>query len=142
MSTNNAAEMLPSAIPDCANRRLLLFALRRIAAGGLHDAHAALLMVDFFGQSFRRPLLLLRAFMAESSRVASRRLLVAPCCCGRATEHEQVLLDVVTSAPENPQGAHEALRELLGVRHCLGALSSAQALGQAFADYGRALSWE
>ena len=113
--------------------------MRRMAAGGLHDAHAASAFLCGFGGRFRRPLLLLRALMAEMSRVASRKLLVAPCCCPRMTEAEGVLLSVVVGAGNDPRGAHDRLAALLGVHNCLGALSSAQALSQAFADLGRPL---
>jgi hypothetical protein len=132
-------QILPSEGPTESSQRLLLFALRRIAAGGLNDAHAANAMLGMFGLSFRRPLVLLRALMAEMSRVSNRKVLVAPCCCPRMTGAEGVLLAAVMSARSDPHGAHEALGQLLGVENCLGALSSAQALGQAFEDLGRPL---
>jgi hypothetical protein len=132
-------QILPSRGPTEPSQRLLLFALRRIAAGGLNDAHAANAMLGMFGLSFRRPLVLLRALMAEMSRVSNRKVLVAPCCCPRMTGAEGVLLAAVMSAVSDPHGAHEALGQLLGVENCLGALSSAQALGQAFEDLGRPL---
>jgi hypothetical protein len=133
------AQILPRRGPTEPSQRLLLFALRRIAAGGLNDAHAANAMLGMFGLSFRRPLVLLRALMAEMSRVSNRKVLVAPCCCPRMTGAEGVLLAAVMSAVSDPHGAHEALGQLLGVENCLGALSSAQALGQAFEDLGRPL---
>lgn len=134
--------LLPETAPRCVNSRLLLHALRRMAAGGLHDAHAAQAFIGAFGTGFRRPLLLIRALMAEMARISQRKFLVAPCCCGRMTRAEGVLLALVAQGERNPHEAHERLAALLGVRQCLGALSSAQALGQAFADLGRPLSLE
>ena len=135
-------ELLPETAPRCANSRLLLYTLRRIAAGGLHDAHAAQAFIGGFGPGFRRPLLLIRALIAEMARISQRKFLVAPCCCGRMTEAEGILLALVAQGEQDPRGAHEQLAGLLGVRQCLGALSSAQALGQAFMDLGRPLRLE
>ena len=128
--------LLPIAAPTCHNRRILLFALRRIAAHGLDDAHAAHAMIGWFGLGFRRPLILLRALMSEMSRVSARKIVVAPCCCNRMTATEAGILSAVDSAIRDPQGAHDMLSDLLGVKHCLGALGSAQALSQAFEDLG------
>lgn len=128
--------MLPHLVPGSADQRLMLFAIRRIAVGGLDDAHAAHAYITAFGRSFRRPLLLTRALMAEVSRVSGIRILVAPCCCPRATGHESLLIDVVSTATRDPRGAHDRLAAMLGVRHCLGAITSAQAVAQAFADLG------
>jgi hypothetical protein len=121
------------------NSRLLLFAIRRVASGGLNDAHAANALLSAFGLAYRRPLVLLRAMMAELSRVSARKILVAPCCCPRMTAAESSLLEAVSSAVDDAFGAHRLLCAMLGKDNCLGALSSAQALGQAFADLGRPL---
>lgn len=134
------ANLLRQAAPDCRNRRLLLFAIRRIASSGLHDAHATHALFIAFGRSFRRPLVLLRALMAELSRVSTARILVAPCCCLRLTEAEAVLLATVAEANSHPVAAHDRLCAMLGVRDCLGALSSAQAVASAFADCGKPLA--
>lgn len=131
--------LLPHPGPDQQSRRLLLFAIRRLAAAGLNDAHAANAIVGGFGLSFRRPLVLLRALMAEISRASSQRLLVAPCCCPRMTDAEASLLAAVCGSRNDPRGAHALLSATLGVENCLGALSSAQALDQAFSDLGRPL---
>ena len=135
------AEILPVAAPACANRRLLLYALRRVAAAGLSDAHATHAFFTAFGRRFRRPLVLLRALMAEVSRVSNISLPIAPCCCPRLTEAESVLLNAVADADGNhrPRETHRALCAILDVDDCLGALSSAQALAQAFEDCGRPL---
>lgn len=136
---NQTLNLLPTAVPDAPNRRILLFAVRRIAAYGLNDAHVANAFLGAFGLGYRRPLVLLRALMAELSRVSSRRIMVAPCCCARMTAAETVVIEAVASALDDPHGMHDALCRTLGVRNCLGALGSAQALGQAFADLGRPL---
>src|SRR6478736_3110082 len=67
-----AAAMLPYAVPDCPYSRLLLFGVRRMAAAGLNDAHATHAFLTGFGLFYRRPVILLRAFMAESSRCKAR----------------------------------------------------------------------
>ncbi|WP_380876908.1 DUF6628 family protein [Sphingomonas sp. DBB INV C78] len=133
-------ELLPHAAPATESARLLLFTMRRVAAHGLDDAHAAHAMLCAFGMSFRRPLVLLRALMAEASRVSSRRILVAPCCCPRMTDAEANLIGAVAIARRDAHGAHAMLNGILGVNDCLGALSSAQALGQAFEDLGKPLA--
>lgn len=131
--------LLPEPLPTCANRRVLLYVFRRIAAHGLNDAQAAHAMLTVFGRSYRRPLILLRAFAAELSRVSSRRLMIAPCCCPRLTRAESALIDLVAAANLDPRGTHDAMAGMLGVRECVGALGSAQAVQQAFADLGRPL---
>jgi hypothetical protein len=126
--------------PQQDNGRLLLFAVRRIAAAGLNDAHVANAFLSAFGLAYRRPLILARALMAELSRVSERKILVAPCCCPRMTAAEATVVAAASIAIDDPHGAHQMLCEMLGVENCLGALSSAQALGQAFADLGRPLT--
>ncbi len=125
--------------PDCPYAQLLLFAMRRMAAGGLHDAFAAHAMLAGFGLRFRRPLLLLRAFMAEAARVSAVTIPVAPCCCRRMTPAEATMVEAIVASVEAPLSAHEALRRLLGVRDCLGLVTSAQAVASAFADAGMPL---
>jgi len=127
-------------VPTCSNMRLLLFSIRRMAAGGLTDAFAVNALMADFGMSFRRPLLLLRALMAEMARASQNQIAVAPCCCGRATPAEAEILLVIATANDRPRFAHARLCQLLGIEHGLGALSSAQAVAQAFADLGRPLS--
>lgn len=131
--------MLPHAIPACPNQRLLLFVMRRMASAGIDDAHATHALFIAFRQSFRRPLVLLRALMAEISRASRRSLLIAPCCAPRLTAAEQVLVRTVVEANTDPHRAHFRLTGLLGSDHCLGVLSSAKAVSQAFADLGKPL---
>lgn len=120
-------------------QRLLLFAIRRMALDGLHDAHAANALLGTFGGRYRRPLVLLRALMAEIARVAQKPITVAPCCCLRTTSAETALLKAIEIAPDTPDGAAKLLQPVLGVRHCLGVVTTASALAEAFADLGRPL---
>jgi hypothetical protein len=120
--------------------RTLLFAVRRIAMEGLNDALAANTFLGLFGLAYRRPLVLLRALMAELARSSQRSILVAPCCCLGLTDCEALLLDAIAVAPGDQHGAAERLIELTATGDCLGALTTAHALGQAFEDLGRPLS--
>ncbi len=134
---HNATLEDPRAItPD---NRLLLFAMRRMAFDGLQDAYAVTAMLNAFGMRYRRPLVLLRALMAELARVAQRPITVAPCCCIRTTPAESALLNAIAYAPHDPAEAAELLAPVLGVKHCLGAVTTAAALGQAFEDLGHPL---
>lgn len=78
-STDSSPVLLPHAAPASPYRRLLLFTIRRMAAGGIADAHAAHAIFTGFDLSYRRPLILLRALSAELSRVSALQLKVAPC---------------------------------------------------------------
>lgn len=131
--------MLPHPIPTDDRARLLLFAIRRMAAGGLADAHAAAAFLGAFGKSYRRPLVLLRALMAEMARAAANPIIVAPCCCPRMTDGESTLLTAIATSEADPRGARRRLGALLPSSQSLGALSSAQAVSRAFADLGRPL---
>jgi len=139
-STEPSPELLPHAAPAHPYRRLLLFAVRRMAAGGIADAHAAHAIFTGFGLGYRRPLILLRALMAEVSRVSAVQLKVAHCCCARMTRDEAMLLDLIAEAPSRPDQVHAALRDLLHVHSCLGVVSSAEAVANAFADLGMPLA--
>ena len=139
-STDHSPALLPHAAPASPYRRLLLFAIRRMAGAGISDAHAAHAIFTGFGLGYRRPLVLLRALMAELSRVSSAQLKVAPCCCPRMTSDEAMLVDLIAEAPLRPSEVHQALRDLLHVKACPGALSSAEAVASAFADLGMPLA--
>jgi len=119
---------------------VLLFAIRRSAVGGLRDAHAAQAMLGLFGLSHRRPLILLRALMAELARASARSIVVAPCCCPQMTAGEAALLRAISTATDDATTARSSLAEVLGTDDCLGAVVTAQALGQAFQDLGRPLT--
>lgn len=133
------AQLLPHAVPACPYSRLLLYAIRRMAAGGIGDAHAAHAMLTGFGLGYRRPLILVRALMAEISRVSSTTVKVAPCCCPRLSHAEHVLLGAIAGATDHPRRAHAAFAELLHIRECLGLVTSAQAVAASFADQGMPL---
>ncbi len=137
--TSPISILLPRAAPVVAEQRLLLYAIRRMGAHGLSDAHAANALLGSFGRSHRRPLILLRAFMAESARASKLTIKIAACCCGRMTRDEIMLVDTVILAVNDPHAAHQLLATCLGTVDCIGALTSAQALNQAFADMGRPL---
>ena len=137
--TESSPALLPHAAPASPYRRLLLFAIRRMAAGGIADAHAAHAIFTGFGLGYRRPLVLMRALMAELSRVSSVRLTVAPCCCPRMTNDEAMLIALIAEAPTEPENVHGALNDLLHVHTCLGVLVSAQAVAAAFHDLGMPL---
>jgi hypothetical protein len=131
MPHDDFAAVLPHAAPVDGRSRLLLLAIRRMAAHGLNDAHAAHACLTGFGLGYRRPLILLRALMAEISRASERKIIVAPCCCPRMTRDEAALLHAIDAAPNDRFEAHGALECLLGTPLCLGALMSAEALGEA-----------
>jgi hypothetical protein len=128
------AAALPALQPEDAGARLLLFGIRQMGAHGLHDACAAHAFVTAFGREFQRPLVLLRALMAEMSTAASGPIQIAPWCCPRMTRAEATLLQVVGRAHTNPAGASLLLADLLGVREADGITAVAQALSAAFAD--------
>ena len=136
-SAPSTTHLLPHKAPDESGARLFLLAVRRIGVGGLNDASAASLMIGAFGLSFRRPLVLVRALMAELARASQRTIMIAPSCCCRMTTAESMLLGAVARAIEKPRLAHDIFCRLCGIENAIGVLSSAQALSQAFADLGR-----
>jgi len=142
MRSSAAPALLPHVAPSCPYSSLLLFGIRRMAAGGLSDAHAAHAFFTGFGLGYRRPLVLLRAFMAELSRVSVARLVVAPICCPRASEAEHLIITAVAQSPVDPDATHAALSSLLHVRECIGLITSAQAVAASFADLGMPLTIE
>lgn len=132
--------LLPHAVPANPYRRLLLFAVRRMASGGITDAHAAHALFTGFGLSYRRPLVLLRALMAELSRVSARSLRVAPCCCPRMTDDEAALIELIALSADRAETVHDRFATLLHLRNCVSVASSAQAVALAFMDLGMPLS--
>lgn len=131
---------LPTPLPLDDAGRLLLFVTRRMAVGGIDDAHAQHALLIRFRIGYRRPLVLLRAMMLELSRCATGPIQVAPCCCPRMTAGEAMLIDAARNVANDPHAAHEALATVLGTPDCLGALVTLQAVGEAFADAGVLLS--
>jgi hypothetical protein len=137
VTSQPAAQALPHILPECENARVALFALRRIGGHGLADARAAHALFTAFGENFRRPLTLLRAFMADVAATATLPISIAPCCCARMTAAEDALLTALARAETGPDSAALLLADLLGVRRADGVLASATAVAAAFADEGR-----
>lgn len=130
------AHALPAFQSDDPARRLLLFGIRQMGAHGLNDAAAANAFVTAFGKDFRRPLILLRALMAEISALASGPIQIAPWCCPRMTGAEAALLDALASAGRDPARARLILADLLGNRRADSVATTAAAVAGAFADAG------
>jgi len=128
---------LPYALPACPNARIVLFALRRMGAQGLHDARASHALFTAFGQDFRRPLALMRALMADLAGTAAGTIAIAPCCCARMTAAERTMLTVIARVETAPDTARLLLADLLGVRRVDAVLASVAAVATAFADDGR-----
>lgn len=131
---------LPYPQPACANARIALFAMRRMGANGLADARAAHALFTAFGEGFRRPLLLLRALMADLATSATGPIAIAPCCCARATPAERALVTALARAETQPDTARFLLGDLIGMRRPDGVLASATAVAVAFADGGRPIT--
>lgn len=140
MPIDTPATVLPHLQPACPNARLALFAMRRMGAHGLADARAAHALFTGFGQAFRRPLVLLRALMAEIAATATGPIAIAPCCCARMTSAEAAMLTVLARVETAPETARLLLADLLGLRRIDGVLASAAAVATAFADAGRPVS--
>lgn len=133
----STARLLPHGAPDDSGAQLFLHTVRRIGVGGLGDAQAASMLIGAFGLSFRRPLVLMRALMAELARASHQSIMIAPSCCCRMTIAESILLRAVSLSCGKPRLAHEILCNLCGIESGIGILSSTQAVSQAFADLGR-----
>jgi hypothetical protein len=131
------AHPLPNTLPEDDNARLALFAIRRLGAQGLNDALAAHCFMTTFGEGFRRPLLLMRAFMQELATTATQPIAIAPCCCPRTTPSEAALLTVLARASSAPCSAWVLLADQLGARDVGAVLACAEAVAAAFADAGR-----
>ncbi len=133
------ANPLPFAAPMADANRLLLYCLRRMGAHGLHDAAAASALLGTFGMAYRRPLIMLRAFVQETARGAEKKIMICACCCARMTLDEARLVEAVSTALEDPRGASLLLRQAMGCETDLGALCAAQAVCVSFADLGQPL---
>jgi hypothetical protein len=122
--------------PEDPAPRLIIFGMRRMGAFGLADASTAHTYLTAFGKDFRRPLVLLRTFVAELSTTSNRSIQIAPWCCARLTPSEATLLDVLALAPHADGTAHLLLADMLGVEDARAPLTTATALSAAFADLG------
>ena len=132
--------LAPHLVPTDRTARTLLRAIRRMAANGLTDAHAANAMLGAFGLQYRRPLMFLRVMMQEVSRVSQQKIAIAPCCCPRMTENEGAFLLAIDMARDHPDIARTTLARVTGSLDLLPAISIAQALGDALDDIGRPIS--
>ncbi|TGX56010.1 hypothetical protein E5A73_02540 [Sphingomonas gei] len=133
-AANTLAAALPVLQPEDAGARLLLFGVRQMGAHGLHDACTAHAFVTAFGKGFQRPLVLLRALMAEMSAASIGPIQIAPWCCPRMTGPEATLLEVVAGIRKHPVRAQMLLADLLGIRDAAGIGFTVHALANAFAD--------
>lgn len=128
--------LLPLPLPDGRIERSVLFAVRRMAAHGVRDVSAAWLILDLFSTGFRRPLVLLRAFMLELAHAATGPIRIAPCCAPRMTEHEGLIMLVLFGAAKDLAGAEDALAELTG-HTAFEPLSAAAVFGRAVGEQVR-----
>lgn len=140
MTLAAATQALPHSMPTCINGRIALLVMRRMGAHGVHDARAAQVMFQAFGTHFPRPLVLMRAMMADLAANAATSITVAPCCCPRATAAEIGLLRILEGAEHCPAKARLLLADLLGNRAVDGTLASVAAVAAAFADLGRPIA--
>lgn len=130
---------LPYVLPFDQFTRVMIFAVRRMAAHGLNDAHAANALLGVFGINYRRPLVLLRALMQEMATQSQRSILISPCCCARMTEDEMRIICVIGIAERDFADCYAIMRTLLDSPDCPGAVSTALALSAAISDYGKTL---
>jgi hypothetical protein len=131
------AKLLPNLAPVLQPARNILVAVRLMASGGIDDAHAANTMIATCGMGYEKPLIFLRILMEEVSRVATRPIAIAPCCCPRMTAGEAAFLEFLETASDAIPAARAALTRLTGTLDHLPALFVAQGLASAMADLGR-----
>jgi hypothetical protein len=137
MPDANLEQMLPHRAPLDPASRAVLVTVRRMAMHGLHDAHAALLMVQHFGLHFRKALVLLRAVVLDLGRIASAPVTIAPCCMARMTAQEGALLAALACAPLDPASANAHLQELTGSAQTDGLLATIRVLANTLSDAGQ-----
>ena len=138
MTMPGNACLLPLPLPDGRIERSVLFAVRRMAAHGVRDVSAAWLILDLFSTGFRRPLVLLRAFMLELAHAATGTIRVAPCCAPRMTEHEGLIMLTLFTAAGDLASAEDALAQLTGSARVFEPLSAAAVFGRAIGEQARA----
>lgn len=134
---DSLTHILPHPAPSDQPTRMLLIAARRMAVHGLYDASAALLMVQAFGIHFRKPLVLLRAFLMETSAAASGDIRIAPCCLPRMTVQEGSMMAAIAHAIDRPGLAASHLTQLTGQEASGGLFTTVQALSMSLAECGR-----
>jgi hypothetical protein len=134
MTRPNLESALPLPLPDGRVERSVLFAVRRMAAHGLRDVSAAWLMLDLFSTGFRRPLVLLRAFMLELAHAATGPIRVAPCCAPRMTTHEGWIMLALFASADDLVTGEEALAHLTAREDPFEALSAAAVFGRSIRE--------
>lgn len=134
---DSMTQILPHPAPSDQPTRMLLIAARRMAVHGLYDASAAMLMVQAFGIHFRKPLVLLRAFLMETSAAASGDIRIAPCCLPRMTMQEGSMMAAIANAIVQPDLAVSHLAHLTGQSSTGGLFVTVQALSMSLAECGR-----
>lgn len=123
-----------------ATRLFLLRVVRLMAIGGINDARGASMLINQFGRSYRRPLVLLRAMMLELARSSHRQIKLAPPCCGRFTRDEATLLCALSRAESAFAQCHDDACLLLDRDDALGAATCFQAVSTCFTDLGAPLA--
>lgn len=130
---------MPLPLPLEQTPRIVLRCLRRMATHGVRDAQAALWMLEECATHYRRPLVLLRAFVLELAQVSQRRIQIAPCCAMRMTLDEGLIVAVLVDAAQNPASALRDLRKLTEADNPLPPLSLAVAFNDTLAALGKPL---
>lgn len=131
--SSKLATMLPHVAPVCGDARTLLFAIRRMAVDGLHDAFATNALFAAYGLRYRKPLVLLRALLVDIARTARSNIIVAPCCVPRMTAHEYALL----SAISDPADGAFYMEPLLKPHTASSAVTTIAALSETLIEMGR-----
>jgi hypothetical protein len=134
MNKSGGVPCLPVPMPHDRTTRTILFALRRMAIHGVRDASACWLMLDLFSTGFRRPLVLLRAFMLELSHASRGPIRLAPCCTPRMTEDESLILRILFGATNDLGAAEDLLVELTRNPGVSEPLSAAAAFGRSLSS--------
>jgi hypothetical protein len=124
-------------LPEEEDDRALVLAIRRMATLGLRDASAALLIIGVFGAGFRRPLVLLRAFVLELSATARKPIRFARCCTPAMTEDERAILELLVQVAHDFEGAEQAVAKLTGNPHVGEPLSAAAVFARAAGEHAR-----
>lgn len=134
--TTTLALLLPHELPEAPAARILLYAFRRMAGHGLHDAQAAQAMLGAFGRRFQRPLIALRALVADLSAHAAGPIRIAPCCCCRMTAAEAALLTALARVEHHPDSAHLLIADVVALRQADALVAAAALVAGAWAEMG------
>ncbi len=128
---------MPLPLPYEQTQRIVLRCLRRMAEHGVRDAQASLWVFEQFGIHYRRPLVLLRAFVIELAQVSQRRIQIAPCCAMRMTLDEGRIVEILAAAGQDPASAQRHLRLLTEAENPTSPLSLAVAFNDTLAALGK-----